>query len=165
MRLIGMRSVSYFNAGVILFDWQKTLSSGLLQKAREALRSPIKLKNSDQCALNIAIDGAFLKLDSRWNARPIQLDTIPDVGIAHFVGPQKPWQRSVPYYFRRFRDFYRSALEDSPWAAKIERETALEFVVQKLKDLVIYVTRRQRIRRLERLYGPSRQSAPTVAQR
>lgn len=163
MRMIGMKNVSYFNAGVILFNWKKTLSSGLLHKAREALRGPTKLKNSDQCALNIAIDGAFLKLNARWNARPIHLGTIPNVAIAHFVGPQKPWHRSVPYYFLRYRDFYHSALQDSPWAAKIERETALETVVQKLKDLVIYVTRRQRIKRLERIYG--RQSASTLAQR
>ena len=91
---------SYFNAGLICFDWRVTTSSGLLRQAKEfAIENPHLCKAHDQDALNKVFEGAWAPLDPRWN---FMTKAIPEKAlrldyparfhpyISHFAGPTKP---------------------------------------------------------------------------
>jgi lipopolysaccharide biosynthesis glycosyltransferase len=115
----------YFNAGVMLFDWRKTIASGLLAKARVfAVQNPELCKSHDQDALNKAFEGEWTPLDPRWNfmnvalpERILRLDYPSEFRpyIAHFAGPVKPWTADCPGRYRHHQAWYRETLHDSPW--------------------------------------------------
>ena len=120
----------YFNAGVILFDWKKTLAEGVLSKARKALQTKASFHIHDQHALNIAVKGDFYQLDYRWNVPPFLLGYVRKPYIVHFVGKQKPWHKKCPYRLQYFRKKLIRSLAGSPWSQSIER--------RKLPDMIKY---------------------------
>ena len=123
---LGLRSdASYFNAGIICFDWRATIASGLLEKAKAfAVENPHLCNSHDQDALNKAFEGAWTPIDPRWNFMTV---AVPDdvlrlvyparfrPYIAHFAGPVKPWKAGFPARYEDHRAWYRNLLCDSPW--------------------------------------------------
>ncbi len=99
---------AYFNAGVLVMDLNRIRKTGLILAAEEFLeQTNYKTIFADQDALNHVINGAFVRLDSRWNilgnrsetdfnsadseiALSLTLDQ-SDPWIIHFAGPNKPW--------------------------------------------------------------------------
>jgi lipopolysaccharide biosynthesis glycosyltransferase len=106
---------TYFNAGVMVMDLDRFRSSHLMRAAEQFLEQKnYKTVYVDQDALNHVINGAFARLDPRWNvlgsrnatelgdaAAPINSDP----WIIHYAGPHKPWNgegRPITFWHRRF---------------------------------------------------------------
>ena len=113
---------AYFNAGVLVMDLKRFRDTGLIHAAEEFLeQTNYKTVYVDQDALNHVIDGAFVRLDSRWNVLGSRSETdlnTADCEIAasaplsdsepwiiHYAGPYKPWScegRRSTFWNRRF---------------------------------------------------------------
>jgi lipopolysaccharide biosynthesis glycosyltransferase len=95
---------TYFNAGVLVMDLNRFRNTGLVHAAEEFLeQTNYKTPFVDQEALNHVIDGAFVRLDSRWNVLAALGHSNP--WIIHYAGPNKPWScegRPIPFWNRRF---------------------------------------------------------------
>jgi len=108
----------YFNAGVLLFDWRKSLEAGLIRKARETFeREPERYEAHDQDVLNIAFENDWQPVDPRFNAQTGILPFVGKPAIVHFTGRKKPWQAVAPWTHRRMKAFYREALAGTAWAS------------------------------------------------
>lgn len=97
-------SKAYFNAGVMVMDLNRFRSAGLIEAADEFLeQTNYETPFVDQEALNHVIDGAFVRLDPRWNVLAALGHSDP--WIVHYAGPYKPWncegRRSI-FLNRRF---------------------------------------------------------------
>jgi lipopolysaccharide biosynthesis glycosyltransferase len=139
---------TYFNAGVLLFDWPVAQRSGLLNRARIFAEEYAHLCTfHDQDALNVAFEGAWAPLDPRWNLliAPIPPELLrldyPDhlrANIAHFTGPAKPWMANYPLGEKAYgahRAWYQNALRGSPWRDFVARpaEAAPESTLKSTK--------------------------------
>lgn len=102
---------TYFNAGVLVMDLDRFRSAGITRAAEEFLeQTNYTTVYADQDALNHVIDGAFVRLDSRWNvlgARSAASSSPndPEPWIIHYAGPYKPWSceaRRRAIWHRRF---------------------------------------------------------------
>jgi lipopolysaccharide biosynthesis glycosyltransferase len=97
-------SKAYFNAGVMVMDLKKFRSTSLIRAADEFLeRTNYETPFVDQEALNHVIDGAFVRLDTRWNVLAALGHSDP--WIIHYAGPYKPWScegRRFTFWNRRF---------------------------------------------------------------
>ncbi len=113
---------AYFNAGVLVMDLNKFRNTGLVHAADEFLeQTNYKTVYVDQDALNHVIDGAFVRLDLRWNVLGNRGQTNlnnadgetaasaalshSDPWIIHYAGPYKPWScegRRITFWNRRF---------------------------------------------------------------
>src|SRR3984885_8725439 len=95
---------TYFNAGVLVMDLNRFRNTGLAQAAEEFLeRTNYETPFVDQEALNHVIDGAFVRLDSRWNVLAALGHSNP--WIIHYAGPNKPWScegRPIAFWNQRF---------------------------------------------------------------
>src|SRR5580692_11412262 len=95
---------TYFNAGVLVMDLGRFRNTGLVHAAEEFLeQTNYKTPFVDQEALNHVIDGAFVRLDLRWNVLAALGHSNP--WIIHYAGPNKPWScegRPIPFWNRRF---------------------------------------------------------------
>jgi lipopolysaccharide biosynthesis glycosyltransferase len=95
---------AYFNAGVLVMDLNRFRSTGLVHAADEFLeQTNYKTPFVDQEALNHVIDGAFVRLDSRWNVLAALGHSNP--WIIHYAGPNKPWScegRPITFWNQRF---------------------------------------------------------------
>lgn len=88
----------YFNAGVLLIDLERWRATGVTMVATEYILRYPDSPYSDQDALNVALDGAWTKLDYRWNCqahlRFHDLKSYPEAErpfLLHFVTSGKPW--------------------------------------------------------------------------
>jgi lipopolysaccharide biosynthesis glycosyltransferase len=118
---------NYFNAGVLLIDLTRWRQEHISELAMEYLTRHPKSPYSDQDALNVACDGLWKKLDSRWNFHDhhyekmiADMTTAEKPGIVHFVTSLKPWKPNsfsvnADYYdsFRSRTCFARSPLDKS----------------------------------------------------
>jgi|GEM_PF-1773282 len=113
---------AYFNAGVLVMDLKRFRNAGLIDAAEEFLeQTNYKTVFVDQDALNHVINGAFVRLDSRWNVFGNRSETDlnsadceiaasaalsrSDPWIIHYAGRYKPWScegRRVTFWNRRF---------------------------------------------------------------
>jgi lipopolysaccharide biosynthesis glycosyltransferase len=113
---------AYFNSGVLVMDLKRFRNTGLINAAEEFLeQTNYKTVFVDQDALNHVINGAFVRLDSRWNVLGNRSETDlnnadckiaasvapshSDPWIIHYAGPYKPWScegRQVMFWNRRF---------------------------------------------------------------
>ena len=113
---------AYFNSGVLVMDLKRFRNTGLIHAAEEFLeQTNYKTVFVDQDALNHVINGAFVRLDSRWNVRGNRSETDlnnadceiaasaalshSDPWIIHYAGPYKPWScegRRIIFWNRRF---------------------------------------------------------------
>ncbi len=90
----------YFNAGVLLVDLGNWRNAQVTEKALNYLDRFPKSPFSDQDALNVACDGRWKQLDSKWNFQCEPHESIVSAvdarrpAIAHFVTKSKPWKPS-----------------------------------------------------------------------
>ena len=95
---------TYFNAGVLVMDLNRFRNTGLVHAAEEFLeQTNYTTPFVDQEALNHVIDGAFVRLDSRWNVLAALGHSNP--WIIHYAGPNKPWScegRPITFWNQRF---------------------------------------------------------------
>ena len=102
----------YFNAGVLLFDWQATLKSGLLQRAADILNSGQKFEFLDQDALNLAFKDQWLALPLKWNVEQTSAFYLGiDAALRHFNHAAKPWDWRGVMGYARYNDYYAQALQ------------------------------------------------------
>jgi lipopolysaccharide biosynthesis glycosyltransferase len=104
---------AYFNAGVMVMDLKRFRDTGLIHSAEEFLgQTNYKTPFVDQEALNHVIDGAFVRLDTRWNV--LAALAHPDPWIIHYAGPYKPWscegRRIAPWNQRFWQEAGESAV-------------------------------------------------------
>jgi lipopolysaccharide biosynthesis glycosyltransferase len=97
-------SKAYFNAGVMVMDLKRFRSTSLSHAAEEFLeQTNYETPFVDQDALNHVVDGAFVRLDTRWNVLAALSHSNP--WIIHYAGPYKPWScegRRFTVWNRRF---------------------------------------------------------------
>jgi lipopolysaccharide biosynthesis glycosyltransferase len=113
---------SYFNSGVLVMDLKRFRNTGIISAVEEFLeQTNYKTVFVDQDALNHVINGAFVRLDSRWNVLGNRSKTDlsnadckiaasaalshSDPWIIHYAGPYKPWScegRQIMFWNRRF---------------------------------------------------------------
>jgi lipopolysaccharide biosynthesis glycosyltransferase len=97
-------SKAYFNAGVMVMDLKRFRSTSLIHAAEEFLENiNYETPFVDQEALNHVVDGAFVRLDTRWNVLAALGHSNP--WIIHYAGPYKPWScegRRFTVWNRRF---------------------------------------------------------------
>jgi lipopolysaccharide biosynthesis glycosyltransferase len=118
---------AYFNAGVLVMDLGRFRTNGLNRAAEAFLeQADYKTVYMDQDALNHVINGAFVRLDLRWNVlgnrRPADADRDSAIAaalshsepwIVHYAGPHKPWnceERRITFWHRWF---WQEAAESS----------------------------------------------------
>ena len=83
-------SKAYFNAGVMVMDLRRFRSTSLIHAADEFIeQTNYETPFVDQEALNHVVDGAFVRLDARWNVLAALGHSDP--WIIHYAGPYKPW--------------------------------------------------------------------------
>ncbi|MET4217663.1 lipopolysaccharide biosynthesis glycosyltransferase [Bradyrhizobium sp. LB7.2] len=105
----------YFNAGVLLIDLDQWRQAKISETALDYLKRYPGSPYSDQDALNVACDGLWKGLDSRWNylAYNTELDVSELAGqykpsIVHFTTWNKPWRPGVPNANAALYDSFRS---------------------------------------------------------
>jgi lipopolysaccharide biosynthesis glycosyltransferase len=105
----------YFNAGVLLINLKRWRELEISEKAMEYLMAHPDSRFCDQDGLNVACDGLWTKLDSRWNFLDFferknlaQLNVRSLPGIVHFVTYEKPWKVSSLHANAKFYDSFRS---------------------------------------------------------
>ncbi|MGY4436185.1 lipopolysaccharide biosynthesis glycosyltransferase [Bradyrhizobium sp. F1.13.1] len=115
VRLPVPRVHNYFNAGVLLIDLHQWRKAKISETAFEYLKRYPGSPYSDQDALNVACDGVWKRLASRWNylAYNAELDVSELAGeykpsIVHFTTWNKPWRPGVPNANAALYDSFRS---------------------------------------------------------
>jgi lipopolysaccharide biosynthesis glycosyltransferase len=115
VRLPVPRVRDYFNAGVLLIDLDQWRKAQIVETALDYLKRYPESPYSDQDALNVACDGLWKKLDSRWNylaynekfaVSQLAGDCRPS--IVHFTTWNKPWRAGVPNANAALYDSFRS---------------------------------------------------------
>jgi len=117
------RVSSYFNAGVLVIDLDRWRRSQIAEKAMEYLARHPDSPYSDQDALNIACNGQWRKLDSRWNfqehchSRIRGLPAKSRPAIVHFITKSKPWIVKALNANASLYDSFRSrtSFARTPW--------------------------------------------------
>lgn len=106
---------NYFNAGILLIDLQQWRKAKISETAFDYLKRFPESPYSDQDALNVACDGRWMELSSRWNylAYNTELDVSELAGeykpsIVHFTTWNKPWRPGVPNANTALYDSFRS---------------------------------------------------------
>jgi lipopolysaccharide biosynthesis glycosyltransferase len=108
----------YFNSGVLLMDQERCRAADLSGRCLAYVRDHApKLRFAVQDAMNLAVDGEWLRLDQRWNDFDFRAyqDADPaerDPRVLHFAGPKKPWQDAFPD--GEVKTLYRRYLDNLP---------------------------------------------------
>jgi lipopolysaccharide biosynthesis glycosyltransferase len=104
----------YFNAGVLLIDLDQWRRAQIVETALDYLKRCPGSPYSDQDALNVACDGRWKKLDSRWNYLAYNENlTVTELAgehkpsIVHFTTWNKPWRPGVPNANAALYDSFR----------------------------------------------------------
>lgn len=123
-QLIGMgKQNPYFNAGILLFDWQKTLNENHLQTARKIYETGIVFQAPDQDALNASFNGNWFRLHPRFNVQSGILPFGARKTILHFTGGGKPWKSNRAWDKVFAAPLYRSMLVNTCWSGFCEVST------------------------------------------
>ena len=102
----------YFNAGILLIElnrWRRQVSESVADYLAGNNQPPFV----DQDALNVACDGLWKPLDSRWNFQDHQGTKIAEIppeekpGIVHFMAHIKPWNATDLSANAKFYDGFR----------------------------------------------------------
>ena len=111
-RKIGLPKQSdYFNAGVLLFDWQQICARQLLQKAKDKLLRGQNFPFFDQDALNLVFQDDWQALPLKWNVEQsahCYLDVKP--ALRHFNHAAKPWDWPNIMSYAEAYKYYEQAL-------------------------------------------------------
>lgn len=105
----------YFNTGVLIIDLVRWREDRIIEKALDYLVKNPKTPLCDQDALNVACDGIWKRLDTRWNLHYHHWDIrFADMApherpaVVHFVTPLKPWKPETLSLNAAFYDDFRS---------------------------------------------------------
>jgi lipopolysaccharide biosynthesis glycosyltransferase len=152
---IGMRhGARYFNAGVLLFDWQTCLEQGLIKDARETFETrPEVFEAHDQDVLNIAFEDNWLALDPRWNTQTGILPLIEMPGILHFTGRKKPWHATVPWQHRAMKAYYAHQLDGTRWASFCQPSSLISKIGSFISDCFTKLTTRSKAAKVRRYFN------------
>ncbi|MCK1328785.1 MULTISPECIES: glycosyltransferase family 8 protein [unclassified Bradyrhizobium] len=119
----------YFNAGVLLINLPKWRERRISERALQYLEQNPKSPFSDQDALNVACNGAWKKLDPRWNfidhyeRTDIQcLAPERRPGIVHFATWRKPWNAKALSVNSAFFDSFRKRTQFARSRLDISRD-------------------------------------------
>ena len=88
---------NYFNAGVIVFDFERWSVDGVFEELRKILQdSKIDFKFWDQDILNFHFNGDYLELDNKLNFeiqinKKIEKHKLDESIFLHYLGNRKPW--------------------------------------------------------------------------
>ena len=105
-------TADYFNAGVLLFDWQQTLSMQMLDQARKLLLSGRNFEFLDQDALNLIYENQWLALPLKWNVEQSAACYLNvDPALRHFNHAVKPWDWSHIMAYGPHHQYYVEALK------------------------------------------------------
>lgn len=119
-RSLGIETLPYFNAGVILFDVAGCSEIGFAEGIMDYMRNNApNFRYGDQSALNGYMKGNILPLSVRWNwqAIPQAFHLIPRFNprIVHFIGPRKPYMENARgntrVYRQVYEDYFRNVLK------------------------------------------------------
>ncbi len=125
-------------ASLLLFDWQKTLAGGFLEKSRTALQNGKNFHYLDQDALSVGFNGNFTAIDPSWNADPFMWPILPQLNLVHFAGKTKPWHDNSPAMFEVYRKYFEETLRGTAWSGFVKPRnwvTKLVFTKDNLKFL------------------------------
>ncbi len=141
---------TYFNAGVLVMDLNRLRDTGLIHVAEKFLeQTNYKTVYVDQDALNHVVNGAFVRLDSRWNVLANRresdvnnADRDSEPWIPHYAGPYKPWScegRRSTFWNRRF---WLEAAESAvlPLLARAYLETCERRGLTKLQSAAVLLS-------------------------
>jgi len=115
-RAIGLpHGARYFNAGVLLLDWQKTLQQDLLGKSvalwSERIAHGTPLPMMDQDALNLGFQNNWQPLPVSLNAAAVMCDYFREpTALRHFSSAQKPWGKGWMPGLAPYKERYRALL-------------------------------------------------------
>lgn len=137
---IGMaQDIPYFQAGVLLFDWQNPMGREILSNAYDKMLSGHKFPLADQDPLNLASIGKWKRLPSKFNVdkRTDDLLGIKPV-FRHFTGSIKPWT-CWRVGFHKYRKFYKESLAETDWQhfanqpqKRLRQSFSLKFIQRRL---------------------------------
>jgi lipopolysaccharide biosynthesis glycosyltransferase len=167
--LADMPSVrDYFNAGVLLIDVRRWRQERISERAIAYLTRNPRSPLSDQDALNVACDGAWKQLESKWNfqnhytVRIAEMSHNDRPAIVHFVTRLKPWHPSVLSPNASFYDSFRArtmfrrtsaarlaaTVERSWWRTRslLSQVTTLHYIWSHLKRVALRSGLQERLR-------------------
>jgi lipopolysaccharide biosynthesis glycosyltransferase len=152
---IGMRrGARYFNAGVLLFEWQTCLEQGLMKDARDTFETrPEVFEAHDQDVLNLAFEDNWLALDPRWNTQTGILPLIEMPGILHFTGRKKPWNATVSWPHRAMKAYYAHLLDDTRWASFCQPSSVTSEIGSFISDRFTRLTTRSKAAKVRRYFN------------
>ena len=141
-----LSSLNYFNAGVLLFNYQEWLEKGFFQNLREIQKNYAgTLKFWDQDLLNILIDGNYIEMNhfsnyhiaADWNY-PAHI-TESHALFLHFQGKPKPWHISflTDSSSRFFQENYRKLFKKNVYITKSTLSRDLKGVAKLIFGLQI----------------------------
>ena len=154
-RKIGMaRHDRYFNAGVILFDWPKTIREGRLsrciQRLIAAAASGKPLRFHDQDALNLEFERDWIECGAIYNFMAFKSELCNDHPvIRHFNSRNKPWGGVWIPQIGYFKKNYLEALSGTSY----EQAVSKKFRTASIAEIFEYLNRKfiiwSGLRRLE----------------
>jgi len=120
-RRLGITDGRTFYSGLLLMDvekWNALDHRAMLQSyaafKRESAGPGIGM-SGDQDYLNFSLKGAWSCLSPRWNFQTfllrLELESLIDPAIVHYVGPRRPWDARLFPFDRRHIEFYDRAFE------------------------------------------------------
>lgn len=116
----------YFNSGVLLFDWPKTLAERRLQhcveKILQMVRDGNKLRLPDQDVLNQVFSDSWHRLPITYNLMAFFVDYFPQRAVfRHFSSRHKPWNAVYVPGFAAPRNYYANLLAGSAWRSFVAK--------------------------------------------
>lgn len=115
----------YFNSGVLLFDWPKTVQHRRLPDCIGRIlalsTSAKKLDFPDQDIMNFVFAGEWQPMPIAFNLISIVSDYFAESPVfRHFTRDHKPWHKVRGIGYSGFYKQYHSMLKGTPWATLTE---------------------------------------------
>tara|TARA_Y100000996_G_scaffold413480_1_gene401810 strand:+ start:1703 stop:2644 length:942 start_codon:yes stop_codon:yes gene_type:complete len=133
------KSGKYFNAGFLIFDYQKWRERNCGSDVVDILvNKKFDFKHCDQDILNFYFDGDYIQLSDKFNYDLNNLYAPPmkeDTKVIHYIGNNKPWSingalnENSEYYINLFRDTFSKKYH-------IEETASLNSIKELLNNIV-----------------------------
>lgn len=111
---------SYFNSGVMLFDWIRVFKERRLQNcigiSRDLKKRNAEIRLADQDLLNVEFEDDWKPMNLKFNLMEIYVDHFPVRPVfRHFNSSFKPWVPKWTPQTGKFNKVYRKILSGSDW--------------------------------------------------
>ena len=139
----------YFNAGVMLIDYQKWKEDDLKNIFFEIIKDyDTKLKYWDQDVLNIHFNKKYISIPSDLNFK-VEMDSAkenreyPTINLLHYSGKYKPWsiKGALNYNSEYFQESYRKLFNKKYFFLFDYKKNALKDLLKSLYTLSILTTK------------------------